>query len=529
MANPQSPRIALGQMNAALGDFRSNARKILDLARRANSRNAALLALPLGALTGVPIGDLALSRSFTARTRRAQAELATALASAGLGNLPVITGSEGLRGSAGTSSAESPPQLFALQNGSVAELSLSAGVASCEVGGMSVAVLPWLQPNQLPPAPATHDLLLVLAALPYTDSGPATIQELLSAAARGTGAATAYVNLVGGQDDLVFAGGSALLHTDGALLERAPLFAEHLCLPRIGAAGDVSPDLDSPAELYRALTLGIADYVAKNGFQTVTLGLSGGIDSALVAVIAADALGGAKVHGIGMPSPHSSQHSRADASDLARRIGANYEEIGIGAMMDSFTAAMEMPGVTGENLQARIRGILLMAAANRDGHLVLAPGNKSELAVGYSTIYGDAVGGYGPIKDLYKTQVWELARWRNDQALDRGAIPPIPESSITKPPSAELRPDQTDQDALPNYEILDAILRAHLEASAGRAELIAAGFDSEIVDWTLRAVQISEWKRRQYPVGPKVSARSFDVDRRVPITNRWRDSEEFDG
>ncbi|HLS04064.1 MAG TPA: NAD(+) synthase, partial [Actinomycetales bacterium] len=290
--------------------------------------------------------------------------------------------------------------------------------------------------------------------------------------------------------------------------------------------GDVALEEPQIAQTYRAITLAIADYVAKNGFHSVVLGLSGGIDSALAAAIAADALGGPQVTGIAMPSPYSSAHSLADAGDLAKRIRADYREIPIGGVMEAFTAAMEMPGVAGENLQARIRGTLLMGVSNIEGQLVLAPGNKTELAVGYSTIYGDAVGGFGPLKDVYKTQIWALSRWRNNLALDRGEIPPIPESSITKPPSAELRPDQFDQDSLPEYAILDPLLEEHLERRAGRAELLAAGYPANIVDWTLRAVRGAEWKRRQYPVGPKVTARSFDAGRRVPITNNFRDTED---
>ncbi|WNB87515.1 NAD(+) synthase [Cellulomonas sp. ATA003] len=252
-------------------------------------------------------------------------------------------------------------------------------------------------------------------------------------------------------------------------------------------------------------------------------GLSGGIDSALVAAIAADALGGDRVVGVSMPSAYSSGHSRDDAADLAQRIGADLRVQPIAPMVDAFESQLSLDGLAAENLQARVRGVIVMALSNAEGHLVLATGNKSELAVGYSTIYGDAVGGYAPLKDVDKSRVWALARWRNNHAVDHGQIPPIPESSITKPPSAELRPGQTDQDSLPPYELLDEVLDAYVEHAEGRAELLARGFDPEVVDTVVTLVDRAEWKRRQYPLGPKVTALAFGRDRRLPITTRWRE------
>jgi NAD+ synthase (glutamine-hydrolysing) len=263
--------------------------------------------------------------------------------------------------------------------------------------------------------------------------------------------------------------------------------------------------------------------VRKNGFRSVVLGMSGGIDSALVAAIAADAIGGDKVVGVSMPSRWSSDHSKDDAADLAQRIGADYRVQAIKPMVDAFEGEMALDGVAAENLQARVRGVILMALSNAEGHLVLATGNKTELAVGYSTIYGDAVGGYAPLKDVDKSRVWALSRWRNHHAVDAGMIPPIPESSITKPPSAELRPGQVDQDSLPPYDLLDRVLDAYVEHAEGRAELLARGFDTEIVDRVLSLVDRAEWKRRQYPLGPKVTALAFGRDRRLPITTRWRE------
>ncbi|WP_255371769.1 NAD(+) synthase [Cellulosimicrobium sp. CUA-896] len=269
---------------------------------------------------------------------------------------------------------------------------------------------------------------------------------------------------------------------------------------------------------------GLAGYVRKNGFRSVVLGASGGIDSALTATIAADAVGGANVVAVSMPSAYSSEHSKDDAADLAKRLGADYRVQPIGPMVDAFQGELHLTGVAEENLQARVRGVVLMALSNAEGHLVVAPGNKSELATGYATIYdAGSIGGFAPIKDVDKSRVWRLARWRNDQALDAGEIPPIPESSITKPPSAELRPGQTDQDSLPPYELLDEVLDAYIEHAEGRAELLARGFDPEVVDTVVRLVDRAEWKRRQYPPGTKVTALAFGRDRRLPITSRWRE------
>ena len=252
--------------------------------------------------------------------------------------------------------------------------------------------------------------------------------------------------------------------------------------------------------------------------------MSGGIDSALVAAIAADAIGGENVHGISMPSKYSSQHSQDDAFDLAERVGAHIRRIPIEPMFDAYMSCMELNGLAEENLQARIRGVTVMASSNQDGHLVLAPGNKSELSVGYSTIYGDAVGGFGPIKDVPKTWVFRLARWRNAEAERLGRTPPIPPSSIDKPPSAELRPGQVDTDSLPDYETLDAILDEYVEHDRGAEELVAMGYDRPLVERVMRMTDLAEYKRRQYPIGTKITSRSFGRDRRQPITNRYRET-----
>jgi NAD+ synthase (glutamine-hydrolysing) len=384
--------------------------------------------------------------------------------------------------------------------------------------------------------------------------------ELLRRRAAEAGAPILYVNMVGGQDELVYDGDSMVVSADGQVLLRAPQYVEGLFyldidLPTAASTADrptasefgmlvervdtgtAPPQLSRPtslavhsarisdeAEVWGALVAGLGDYVRKNGFSTVVLGMSGGIDSAVVAAIAADAIGGQNVFGVSMPSGYSSEHSRSDAADLAQRIGAKYEVVPIAPMVEAFVSSLELTGVAEENVQARVRGTTLMALSNAHGHLVLATGNKSELAVGYSTIYGDAVGGFAPIKDVPKTLVWRLARWRNAQAEQRGEIPPIPPNSISKPPSAELRPGQLDTDSLPDYEVLDAILERYVDGDEGVTQIAAAGFDPTLVERVARLVDGAEWKRRQYPPGPKISFKAFGKDRRLPITNRWRET-----
>jgi NAD+ synthase (glutamine-hydrolysing) len=292
----------------------------------------------------------------------------------------------------------------------------------------------------------------------------------------------------------------------------------------IGAS--VAPRISELDEVWRALVLGTADYIRKNGFRTVVLGISGGIDSAVVAAVAADAIGGENVYGVAMPSAYSSDHSLSDAVDLARRLGAHYQQVAIAPMVDAFVTSLALTGLAEENVQARVRGTTLMGLSNQHGHLVLATGNKSELAVGYSTIYGDAVGGFAPLKDVPKSLVWKLALWRNEQAAARAEILPIPPNSITKPPSAELRPDQLDSDSLPDYEVLDAVVAGYVDHDLGLAELIAAGHDREVVERVGRMIDAAEWKRRQYPPGPKISLKAFGRDRRLPISNRWREADQ---
>ncbi|WP_201302097.1 NAD+ synthase [Streptomyces tendae] len=424
----------------------------------------------------------------------------------------------------------------------------------------------WQDGGRVPAArSARAGLLLSVNASPYERDKDDTRLALVGKRAQEAGCTTAYLAMTGGQDELVFDGDSIVVDRDGAVLARAPQFTEgcmvlDLDLPAAEAeaptgvvddglridrvvlseAGQEAADtvpvgepwrsggraqpLDDDEEVYSALVTGLRAYVTKNGFRSVLIGLSGGIDSALVASIACDALGAEHVYGVSMPSKYSSGHSRDDAAELARRTGLHYRTVSIEPMFDAYTGALELTGLAEENLQSRLRGTLLMALSNQEGHLVLAPGNKSELAVGYSTLYGDSVGGYGPIKDVYKTWVFRLAEWRNRAARDRGRTPPIPENSITKPPSAELRPGQVDTDSLPDYPVLDAILALYVDGDRGADEIVAAGYDRELVTRTLRMVDTAEYKRRQYPPGTKISSKGFGKDRRLPVTNRWRES-----
>jgi NAD+ synthase (glutamine-hydrolysing) len=289
-------------------------------------------------------------------------------------------------------------------------------------------------------------------------------------------------------------------------------------------SSSVAARLSDEAEMWQGLVVGLRDYISKNGFSSVVLGLSGGIDSALVAAIAIDAVGASNVYGVAMPSKYSSGHSVEDAQALADATGINFRIQSIAPMVDSFMTNLNLTGVAEENLQARVRGTTLMGISNAEGHIVLATGNKSELAVGYSTLYGDAVGGFAPIKDIYKTDVWALATWRNQEALAKGLTPPIPERSITKEPSAELRPDQKDSDSLPDYILLDQVLRSYVDEDHGFEILIKDGFEPALVTRVIGLVDRAEYKRRQYPPGTKVSMRAFGKDRRLPMTSRWSQS-----
>jgi NAD+ synthase (glutamine-hydrolysing) len=402
------------------------------------------------------------------------------------------------------------------------------------------------------------DLVVSPNASPYERAKDDLRLPLVRRRAQEAKATILYCNQVGGQDELVFDGDSLAVNAAGELLARAPQFVEHLLtvdltidpatVPersegRIGPMnvtrhllseepvgafearpGTIVEPLSDCEEVWRALVMGLRDFIDKNGMPSVVLGLSGGIDSALVAAIAVDGLGADRVYGVGLPSKWSSEHSLSDAEDAAKRLGLHYSVVPIAPMVEAYEKSVQLNGVAAENLQARVRGTLLMGLSNQHGHLLLATSNKSEVAVGYSTLYGDAAGGFAPIKDVPKTLVWELARWRNAYARDRGEIEPIPQNSIDKPPSAELAPGQQDSDSLPSYEELDAVIADYVDRDLGMAQLLERGHDPEVVAKVLRLVDMAEFKRRQSAPGTKISLKAFGRDRRLPITNRWRET-----
>ncbi len=566
-------RIALAQIDHTVGALTSNALSVITHVQRAATADADVVVFPEMMLTGYPPEDLVLRPSFLAASRKALETLATELDRAGLGDTAVVVGylddAGGPRNAAafllsGRVVATTykhhlpnygvfderryfvPGDRFVVVRHRGVDIALTICEDAWQEGGpFAVAGV------------AGVGLVVNINGSPYERNKDDVRLPLIQRRAREAKAPVVYVNTVGAQDELVFDGDSFVVAADGTLLARAPQFVEQLMIldvdltaadsdragelagmhverhhtgvdagtARSALSAAVAAPLGDEAEVWGALVLGVRDYVQKNGFSSVVLGLSGGIDSAVVAAIAADAIGGDRVYGVSMPSAYSSDHSKSDAAELADRIGAHYREVPIAPMTDAFVSALKLTGLAEENVQARIRGTTLMGLSNSEGHLVLTTGNKSELAVGYSTIYGDAVGGFAPIKDVPKTLVWDLARWRNADATSRGEVEPIPQNSITKPPSAELRPGQLDSDSLPDYEVLDAILARYVDGDQGVAEIVAAGFDSELVAKTARMVDTAEWKRRQYPPGPKISFKAFGRDRRLPITNRWRETE----
>ncbi|MET8509602.1 NAD+ synthase [Streptomyces sp. NPDC004787] len=581
-------RLALNQIDSTVGDLAGNAEAVVHWTRHAVGQGAHLVAFPEMTLTGYPVEDLALRPSFVEASRGALAALGRRLAEEGLGEVPVVVGyldrSEHDRPRLGRP-AGSPENAAAVLHRGRVVLRLAKhhlpnyGVFDeyryfvqgdtlpvLRVHGVDVAIAIcedlWQDGGRVPATrTAGAGLLLSVNASPYERDKDDTRLELVRRRAQEAGCTTAYVAMMGGQDDLVFDGDSIVVDAAGQVLARAPQFSEgclvlDLDLPAAAplaeaptgvvddglridrvvlseeplpayepeVTGGLAERLDDDEEVYSALVVGLRAYVAKNGFRSVLIGLSGGVDSALVAAIACDALGPANVYGVSMPSKYSSDHSRADAAELARRTGLNFRTVSIEPMFDAYMGSLALTGLAEENLQSRLRGTLLMALSNEEGHIVLAPGNKSELAVGYSTLYGDSVGAYGPIKDVYKTDVFRLAHWRNRAAEERGQTPPIPENTLTKPPSAELRPGQVDTDSLPDYGVLDRLLALYVDRDRGKDEIVAAGFDPELVARTLRMVDLAEYKRRQYPPGTKISAKGFGKDRRLPITNRWRES-----
>jgi len=626
-------RIALAQVNSTLGDLANNAQTIVDWTGRGAGRGAGLVVFPEMMLTGYPVEDLALRASFVDASLAALRDTAARLAAAGLGGVAVVTGylgrETGLAPRVGQPVSAAQNCAALLYGGQVVVTSakhhlpnygvfdeyryfvpgntlpvfrLPCGPVTEEAGREPTGGPGGSLPRASSSGPVAVDVAIAICEDLWQDGGPVAVTrqagagllvvpnaspyerdkdtarlELCVSRAAEAGATLAYVNMMGGQDELVFDGDSVIVTAGGELLARGPQFEEALVVADLelpaadpdlppgdapadprdgtrmtihrvalplppaspaevgspsqqgGSRGVVPPDqhfwprLSPLAEVYAALVTGVRDYVVKNRFSSVILALSGGIDSALTATIAADAIGPQQVHVVLMPSRHSSEHSVSDAEDLVKRQGVHARTVPIQPMVDAFQAELDLAGLAAENLQARVRGVVLMGLSNAEGHLALTTGNKSELATGYSTLYGDSAGGFAPIKDVPKTLVWDLARWRNAEAASRGETPPIPENSITKPPSAELAPGQLDSDSLPEYPVLDALLDDYVVKDLGVAGLVAAGHDPALVERVVTMVDRAEYKRRQYPPGPKITPRNFGRDRRLPITNRWRE------
>jgi NAD+ synthase (glutamine-hydrolysing) len=581
----------MAQVNATVGDISANADLVMDWSKQAADAGAHLVLFPEMMLTGYPVEDLALRRSFVEASRTSINRLAARLLDAGLGDLVAVVGYLDR-----TDEPDHPKGGHPLNAAAV----LHQGQVLCSyakhhlpnygvfdeyryfkpgnelhvlrIRGIDVAIAIcedlWQDGGPVAAtAEARAGLLAVINASPYERDKDDVRGGLVKRRAREAGCPLAYVNLLGGQDELVFDGDTMIASADGTIFVRALQFVEDLIVAdldlapgtaplqpeiaegtapaepgqsgmiilrhHISDAGDEPAELITPivakplepmAEIYLALVMGLRDYCHKNGIERVYLGLSGGIDSTLVATLACDALGADCVYGISNPSAYSSEHSKSDAAELAARTGLHFVTVPIAPAVDAFHQMLDLDGIAAENLQARIRAVIWMAQSNQHPpSIVLACGNKSELAVGYSTIYGDAVGGYAPIKDVPKTWVWKLARWRNEQAVQRGETPPIPENSIIKEPSAELRPGQKDTDSLPPYELLDDILDDYVEGDASHSDIVKMGFDPQVVDRVIRMVDLAEYKRRQYPPGTKISFKAFGRDRRLPITNGWRE------
>ena len=580
-------RVALAQLDPTVGDLEGNADLVLSWAAKARDAGTHLAVFPEMFLTGYPAEDLVLRGSFTAASQALLHRLAARLEAEGLGEMAVVVGyldtADEPVPRVGRPAGEPENACALLHGGRVVTRYAKHHLPNYGVFdearyfvpgdrfpvvrlhgidvGLTICEDLWQDGGPIAVAgKAEVGLVLCINGSPYERGKSYQRVELAARRAREAGAVLAYVNMVGGQDELVFDGDSLIVDADGTLLARAPQFAETLLIvdldlpagtgvftgpvdasdgtrinvERLTVSGDalepyeslpftIIDRLDADAELYAALVTGTRDYVTKNGFKSVALGLSGGIDSALVATIAVDALGADVVHTIAMPSAYSSGHSVSDAAELAERQGTQHQVLAIAGPVDAYQELLKLSGLAEENLQARVRGTALMGLSNQYGHLILTTGNKSELATGFSTLYGDSAGGYAPIKDVPKTLVWQLCRWRNAVAQAAGEIEPIPVQIIEKPPSAELAPGQLDSDRLPDYTELDLVLDGYVERDLGHDELIAAGFDTALVDRVIRLVDLAEYKRRQYPPGPKVTGKAFGRDRRLPITSAWRE------
>ncbi|MFO0196443.1 MAG: NAD+ synthase [Clavibacter sp.] len=552
-------RIAMDQINPVLGDLEGNSQLILGAVKEALVSGADVVLFSEMVLTGYPVEDLALRPAFQSASRRRVNELAEQIEKIGGGELLIIIGY--------LDHNEKPENaLAAIYQGKIVgkyvkhhlpnygvfdefrnfgqgDKSLVIRFGSIDIA-LAICEDIWQEGGPVANlSKANPGILLVANGSPFERDKDGVRLDLARKRVKQLGCPLVYLNMVGAQDDLVFDGGSFALDRAGEVIAKSEQFESSLNIVDIeceiesgsadlvlsgtinkdkGAAKTlIAPSLSDDQEIWKALVVGLRDYVSKNGFKAVALGLSGGIDSALTATLAVDALGKESVYGLLMPSKYSSTHSISDAKELAENLGIGYEIIEIGGIVSSFQSAIELSGLAEENIQARVRGSLLMGLSNQRGHLILATGNKSELAVGYSTLYGDAVGGFAPIKDIFKVDIWRLARWRNSQAGGKGLIPV---NSIEKAPSAELSPGQRDSDSLPDYELLDQVLKLYIEKNIDATKISASGFDKALVDRVVAMVDKAEYKRRQYPPGPKVSPIAFGKDRRLPMTSRWKES-----
>jgi len=556
-------RVALSQLNLCVGDLAGNVARLLAAARLANERGADVLLAPELALTGYPPEDLLLRPRFLDDADTALAALRDKLA--GLTGLHVLVGhplrrNGRLYNAVSVLNAGRVVTTYGkreLPNYSVFDEArhFTVDQTPCVFDvkgirfGINICEDAWFDRAPQAAARAGAQVLLMPNASPWHLDKPRERETAIARCVRATGCAVVYANLVGGQDELIFDGASFVMDARGRTVQRLPGFAEALAVCDVTGDGAVSganivpmpgqvacaPGMDNAddadghqqdRQIWAALTLGVRDYLGKNGFPGAIIGLSGGIDSALVLAVAVDALGADKVRAVMMPSPYTADISLEDAQDMARRVGVRYDVMAIAPMMQSFGETLKdsfagLPtDATEENIQARIRGTLLMALSNKTGHLVLTTGNKSELATGYCTLYGDMAGGFAVLKDVPKTRVYRLARWRNRQA--GGAV--IPERIITRPASAELRPDQTDQDTLPPYDVLDAIVERYMERDEPAASIVAAGYPQNVVAQVVRLLHNNEYKRRQAPPGPRITARAFGRDWRYPVTNGFRET-----
>jgi NAD+ synthase (glutamine-hydrolysing) len=556
MSEQPSVTVALAQINATVGDLAGNSRKIVDAARLAHARGSRLVLTPELSLCGYPPEDLLLRPAFMQACAKALADCALELADCP--GLFVVVGHPhqfGARADLRSNSVSVPERYNAasvLSGGRVLGTYCKRELPNYqvfderryfasgrdarlpplvfEVQGLKFGVVicedAWFDEPGAAAKAAGAQVLCVINASPFHLGKLAEREERMAARVHSLDLPLLYAHLAGGQDEVVFDGASFALDADGVVRARAPMFDEALTLVEMHGTmpdGPVAAVPSFEAQAWAALVVGVRDYVNKNGFPGVIIGLSGGIDSALVLAIAVDALGADRVRTVMMPSPYTADISWIDARDMAQRLAVRYDEISIVPMFDAFlnTLSTEFAGLpqdaTEENIQARIRGTLLMALSNKFGSIVLTTGNKSEMATGYCTLYGDMAGGFAVIKDVAKTLVYRLANWRNSQGAEV-----IPARIITRPPSAELRPDQKDQDSLPPYEVLDGILQRYMEGDQGLDEIIAAGFDPAAVERVTRLIKINEYKRRQAPVGIRITHRAFGRDWRYPITSKFR-------